>query len=178
LRRAELAASCRLLGFASHECWDLPDAHLPEVPFLPTVGELVGGIRSFQPDVVLCMGPEGSATAHPDHAMSGVLVTAAYHWAGQEKHFPGQGLAPHQARRLFYATVPFQPPGFPKVVMPLVDVTLTVNVDVKIAAFRSHTTQAPLFERVEPFLRLSGGREYYHLAAGAPVAAGAADLLK
>lgn len=171
LRRTELAASCQRLGFAAHEVWDLPDAHLPEAPFHPTVGRLVRAIREFKPALVLCMGPEGSATAHPDHAMSGVLATAAFHWAGLDRYFPEQKLAAHAAQRLFYATAPLQPPQFPRVWLPQPDVAIPAEefLDRKIAAFRCHSTQAPLFERVEAFLRLAGGRELFHLAAGLPL---------
>lgn len=171
LRRAELAASCRLLGFAEHEVWDLPDAHLPESPFYPAVGRLIAKVREFRPDLVLCMGPEGSATAHPDHAMSGILATAAFHWAGLERYFPEQKLPPHAAKRLFYSTAPVQPPQFPRVWLPHPDISIPVEefLERKIAAFRCHATQAPLFDRVEEFLRLAGGRELFHLAAGLPL---------
>lgn len=171
LRRAELAASCRLLGFSQHEVWDLPDARLPESAFYPTVGRLAAMLREFRPDLVLCMGPEGSATAHPDHAMSGILTTAAFHWAGLERYFPEQKLAPHSAQRLYYSTAAAQPPGFPRVWLPQPDVAVPVEeyLERKIAAFRCHATQSPLFDRVEGFLRLAGGRELFHLAAGQPL---------
>lgn len=173
LRRAELAASCSLLGFAEQEAWDLPDAHLPEAPFYATVGRLIGVIRAYRPDLVLSMGPEGSVTAHPDHAMAGVLATAAFHWAAQERFFPELGPAPFQARRMFYSTAPAQPPQFPKVWLPRADAAIAVEpyVERKIEAFRCHRTQAPLLERVTPFLRAFGGHELFHLAAGEPLPA-------
>lgn len=178
LRRKELAASCELLGFAQHEVWDLPDAHLPEVPFYPTVRRMMGLIRNFRPDLLLSLGPEGSATGHPDHAMAGVLATAAFHWAGQARFASEPEAPPHQAQRLFYSTVTQQPPGFPPVVLPTPQVDMDVNayLERKIAAFRCHTTQAPLFARVEVFLRLAGGRELFHLAAGVPLPPAATDL--
>ncbi|MGH9416758.1 MAG: PIG-L deacetylase family protein [Terriglobales bacterium] len=181
LRRAELAASCQLLGFESQEAWDYPDAHLPEAPLHEMAGRLVAAIRSDRPDLVLSMGPEGSVTAHPDHGMSGLAATAAFHWAAHERFFPELGLELHQAQRLWYATAPAQPPRFPKVWLPLPDAALAVQsqLERKIAAFRCHATQAPLFDRVEEILRLFGGIELYHLAAGAELPAAptpAADL--
>ncbi|HUX66357.1 MAG TPA: PIG-L family deacetylase [Terriglobales bacterium] len=171
LRRQELAASCRLLGFHQHEAWDLPDAHLPEAPFYPTVGRLVAVLRDYRPDVVLTMGPEGSVTAHPDHAMAGILATAAFHWAAHERYFPELDLHPFQAARLLYATAPLQPPQFPPVWLPHPDLAMDVApyLERKIAAFRCHLTQAPLFDRVEAFLRPFGALELFHLAAGAPL---------
>jgi len=179
MRRAELAASCRLLGFHRHEVWDLPDAHLPEAPFYPAVSRLIGVIREYRPDLVLSMGPEGSVTAHPDHAMAGVIATAAFHWAAHARYAPEAG-TPFQPARLYYATAPLQPPQFPQVWLPHPDVAVDVAayLDNKIAAFRCHLTQAPLFDRVEPFLRMAGGTELFHLAAGQPLPEGplATDL--
>ncbi|MGH9486919.1 MAG: PIG-L deacetylase family protein [Terriglobales bacterium] len=171
LRRAELAASCRLLGFASHEVWDLGDAHLPEAPFYYVVGRLVAAVRRFQPDLILTMGPEGSVTAHPDHGMAGTLATTAFHWAARDRFFPEQGLAPHRAQRLYYATAAAQPPQFPPVWLPFPDVSVEVGefLERKLEAFRLHQTQAPLFERVAVFVRQFGSHELFHLAAGAPL---------
>lgn len=167
LRRGELAAACKLLGIAGHEVWDLPDGGLPRVDFYDAARRLALAIRTQKPDLVLTLGPEGSVTGHPDHGMAGLLATAAYHWAGQAKYFPEEG-ALHQARRLFYVTVPVQPPMFPPVMLPPPDVSMLVKefIDTKVAAFRAHTTQAPLADRVEMFMRMSGDHERYHLAAG------------
>lgn len=179
LRRGELAESCRVLGFTAHQVWDLPDGRLPESPFYPTVGRLIGVIRRFQPTVVLCMGPEGSVTGHRDHAMSGTLATAAFHWAGSDRYFPDLG-APYRAQRLYYATAALQPPRFPPVYLPHPDVEMPIPglVERKIAAFACHRTQAPLLERVSAYLHISGERELYHLAAGVelPAPGAAIDL--
>ncbi|MGH9392954.1 MAG: PIG-L deacetylase family protein, partial [Terriglobales bacterium] len=142
MRRGELAASCRILGFATHQVWDLPDAHLPQALFYPAVGRIVAVIRRLRPVLVLCMGPEGSATAHPDHAMSGVLATAAFHWAAHERFFPEQQLPPVRPQRLFYSSAPAQPPGFPLVWLPIPDIAIPVDefLERKIAAFRAHTS--------------------------------------
>ncbi len=181
LRRAELAHSCKLLGFARHEVWDLPDAHLAEADFYAIVGRLVAVIRDHRPDLVLTFGPEGSVTGHPDHAMAGTLATAAFHFAAQQRPFPGTDEQPaFQASRLYYSTAVMQPPDFPKLFLPQPDVAVPVDqfLERKIQAFRCHSTQAPLFERVEKFLRLAGARELFHLASGIPLPAiGAVDDL-
>lgn len=171
LRRDELAASCRLLGFAEHEVWDLGDAHLPEAPFYYAAGRLVAAIRRYRPDLILTMGPEGSVTAHPDHGMAGTLATTAFHWAARDRFYPEQGLEPHRTARLYYATAAAQPPQFPAVWLPFPDVSIEVAefVERKLEAFRLHRTQGPLFERVAAFLRQFGEHELFHLAAGAPL---------
>ena len=181
MRRAELAESCRTIGFAGHEVWDLPDGGLPRSAFYPLVGRLVAALRRLRPRVVLTMGPEGSVTAHPDHAMAGVVTTAAFHWAADERYFPEQNLASHRAERLYYSTAPMQPPRFPQVALPFSDVAMAIEdfLETKIAAFRCHLSQAPLFDRVEAVLRSFGARELFHLEAGValPAAARGADGL-
>ncbi|MGH9413770.1 MAG: PIG-L deacetylase family protein, partial [Terriglobales bacterium] len=164
MRREELAASCKLLGFAEHEIWDMGDAHLPEAPFYYATGRLVAEIRRWQPELILTMGPEGSVTAHPDHGMAGTLATTAFHWAARDFYFPEHKLAPHRTARLYYATAAVQPPQFPAVWLPFPDVSVDVGefLERKIEAFRLHRTQAPLFERVEAFLRPYGHHELFH----------------
>lgn len=171
LRRGELAASCQLLGFASHEIWNMGDAHLPEAPFYYIVGRLVAELRRFQPTVVLTLGPEGSVTAHPDHGMAGTFTTKAFHWAAHARYFHEQGLPPFRAQRLYYSTAPFQPPEFEAVWLPFPDVSMAVGefLERKIEAFGLHRTQAPLLERVTAFMRLAGHQELFHLAAGKPL---------
>lgn len=127
LRREELAASCKLLEFASHEVWDMGDARLPQAPFYYVLSRLVSEIRKFQPEVVLSFGPEGSLTAHPDHGMAGTFATTAFHWAAREKFFPELNLPPFQAQRLYYATAAFQPPQFDPVWLPFPDVAMPVG---------------------------------------------------
>jgi LmbE family N-acetylglucosaminyl deacetylase len=172
MRRAELAHSCKLLGFAQHEVWDLPDAHFAEADFYATVGRLVAVIRDYRPSILLSFGPEGSVTGHPDHAMAGTYATSAFHFAAQQRPFPASDDAPaFQIARHFYATAPWQPPEFPKLFLPQPDLAIPVEpfVERKIKAFQCHTSQAPLFERVEKFMRMAGGGELFHLASGVPL---------
>lgn len=167
-RTQELARACALLKVSSHQVWSYPDAHLMEVDFHEAAGRLVKVVREFRPQVVLAFGPEGGFTAHPDHGMAGLLAAAAFHWAAQERYFPQAGKPPFQAERLFISTGTMQPPQAPPVLLPPVDIEVDISafLEIKIAAFKQHATQAPLASRFEDFVRkLSGGLERYHLAA-------------
>ncbi|HEY7855174.1 MAG TPA: PIG-L family deacetylase [Terriglobales bacterium] len=179
MRRDELAASCRLLGFTEYEAWDFPDAHLPEVAFYSTAGRIVKVIREWKPDLLLTLGPEGSATGHPDHGMAGMLATAAFHWAAHDRYFPELKLTSHQAARLYYATTAFQPPEFPRVCLPHPDLAIDTAefLELKIEAFAAHRTQNPLLARVTPYLRRAGSGELFHLACGVPLPEGKLDDL-
>lgn len=167
MRAKELARACEILKVGSHQIWSYPDAHLPEANFHEAVGRLVKVLREFRPQVVITLGPEGGLTAHPDHGMAGLMATAAFHWAANEKFYVAQAKPPHQAERLFYGTGVAQPPTARLALLPPVDVEVDIAayLEVKVAAFKAHLTQAPLAERFEAFARLSGGVERFHLAA-------------
>jgi len=49
MRRAEFAASCRVLGVAQHELLDYHDAQLERVDFSSAAGRLVERVRRFRP---------------------------------------------------------------------------------------------------------------------------------
>jgi len=167
MRAQELAASCRLLGVQRHDLWRYPDGALQHVDFYEVAGRLVECIRRWQPHVVLTMGPEGSVTGHPDHSMASLMATAAFHWAAQTRYYPEQGLEPWQAKRLFFNTAIARPEGFPIVALPPAHVVVDIApyVERKIAAFKLHSSQAGLFERVEQFIRRNNGKERFHLAS-------------
>ncbi len=171
LRQAELREACTLLDVAQHEAWEYPDSSLVTVDFRAVATRLVGVLRSWRPHLVLTMGPEGAMTGHPDHGMVGLLTSAAFHWAASAKSvLPTPDAPPWQTQRLFYVTARHGAPHAPNVLLPPVDLELdiTAELDRKIAAFRLHSTQAPLFDRVEAYLRSLGGREFYHLASAPP----------
>src|SRR5689334_16360552 len=84
IRRAEFAASCDILGVSHGEVLDYPDRGLERANFFEVAGCLVEYIRRIRPHVVLTMGPDGSLTGHPDHAMASLFTTAAFQWAGRE----------------------------------------------------------------------------------------------
>ncbi len=170
LRAGELEASCRLLGIGQHEIWDLPDSGLPRTDFSTTAGRLADIIRDWRPDLVLTMGPEGSLTGHPDHGMAGMLATAAFHWAANERAWPLAGAPAFQVQRLWYGSGRASLPNYPDVQLSPPHLVCDIQpwLERKQAAFHCHQTQAPLFPRFDAYLALGGGLEYFHLAASPP----------
>lgn len=170
LRRAEFAESCKILKVTRGEVLGYPDGKLERAEFYPTVAELTLRMRVLRPQVVITMGPEGAITGHPDHSMVSIFTTMAFHWAGRSNRFPEQlnaGIKEHRAQKLYYATAPFTIPDRP----PVAPAPVTASVDIreflegKIAAFKAHTTQAPLFGFFEGLVRKRGTQELFHLAA-------------
>ncbi len=171
-RRAEFAAACQILKVTHGEVLDYPDAHLDRCDLYSVVGELVRRMRQIRPHVVITLGPEGAVTAHPDHSMASIFTTMAYHWAGRGNRYPEQltdGLQPHRAQKLYYATALFTLPDRQPVAMapPTVTIDVSAHLEDKIRAFRAHTTQAPLFPLFENSLRKRANYEWFHLAARA-----------
>ena len=172
LRRAEFAASCKLLNVAYGEVLDYPDAGLDRVDLYQATGDLVLRIRRLRPQVILTFGPDGGLTGHIDHAMAGFFATAAFEWAGRPDRFPQQlqqGLPPHRVQKLYYHTADFFLPDRQPISPPTVTARIEIGkerFEKKVQAFQQHATQAPLFERVRKNLghRL-GTVEMYHLAA-------------
>lgn len=171
LRAAELDASCKLLGIGEHEIWDLPDGGLSRVEFFPSAARLAKLIRNWRPDLLLTMGPEGSLTGHPDHGMAGLLATAAFHWAASERYLAAGADSPvFQTARLWYGSGRMSLPTLPAVQLPPPSLACDISAWLarKRDAFHCHQTQAPLFPRFDAYLALSGGYEYFHLAAAPP----------
>ncbi len=110
IRKAELAASCKVLGVTHHELLDYQDGRMEFVDFARTAGRLVERMRRFQPDVVITFGGDGGLNTHNDHMMVSAITTAAFHWAGRAKRYPELAL-PFQPKRLFYASTNFFIPG-------------------------------------------------------------------
>jgi len=172
LRRAELAASCKLLNVSRAEVLDFPDSRLDRADFYHVVQELTRRIRQLRPHVVLTFGMDGGLTGHVDHAMAGIFTSAAFEWAGRPDRFPEQieqGLQPHRAQKLYYLAADFLLPNRQPIAPPTVTARIEIGKDRferKIEAFQLHKTQAPLFERVRKNLgRGIGTVEMYHLAA-------------
>jgi LmbE family N-acetylglucosaminyl deacetylase len=182
LRRAEFAASCKLLGVAHGEVLDYADGALDHVNFYQAVGDLVLRIRRIRPQVMITFGPDGGLTGHIDHAMAGVCATMAFEWAGRPDRYPEQlqgGLTPHRVQKLYYATAEFLLPDR----QPTSPPTLTARIEIgterfekKTQAFQQHMTQAPLLERVRKNLgERMGTLEMYHLAAACAPREGASE---
>lgn len=170
LRTTEFKASCEFLGIKHGEVLNYPDSQLDRGNFYEIVGELVARIRRLRPHVVITFGADGGLTGHPDHAMAGTFATQAFQWAGRPDRYPeqlAQGLQPHRAQKLYYATANFLLPDR----MPTAPPTVTARIDVgaerferKIQAFMKHQTQSPLFVRLRKNLGRMPTQEMFHLA--------------
>jgi LmbE family N-acetylglucosaminyl deacetylase len=172
LRRRELAAACDLLGVSRSLALDYADGQLHRLDLYSVVCEVTRHIREFRPHVVITFGSEGAVTAHPDHSMASVYATLATQWAGRSNRYPDHfkdGLTPHRVEKLYHATASFTLPDRQPVSFAPITAILDVGkyLDLKLAAFRAHATQAPLFSLFENVVRRRGMSEMFHLAAAA-----------
>lgn len=171
LRRTEFAAACALLQVSHSEVLAYPDGGLSQCDFHSVTGDLTRRIRQIRPQVIITFGTEGAITAHPDHSMVSLFTTMAFHWAGRTNRYPEQlekeGLQPHRTQKLYYATASFTLPDRQPVSLPPASASIDIApyFDTKVAAFRKHTSQAPLFEMFENAVRQRGPKELFHLAA-------------
>jgi len=170
IRRAEFAASCRILRVTGAQVLDYPDGGLHRLDFVSVVGDLTRRVRMIKPHVILTMGTEGAITGHLDHAMASLFATMAFHWAARSDMYPEQlseGLEPHRARKLYYCTAPFVLPDRQPVSPPPATATIDVApfLEAKIQATQAHLTQAPLMQLFAKTLRKFGAVELFHLTA-------------
>ena len=170
MRRQEFARSCDILKITRGEVLDFRDAALDHANFSQVVCELVVRIRHIRPEVILTLGTEGAITAHPDHSMAALFATAAFHWAGHNNRYPEQlngKVTPHRARKLYYSTANFTLPERQPVSLAPASAHIEVApwVETKIAAFKAHSSQSPLFQLFETNVRKRGTEELFHLAA-------------
>jgi LmbE family N-acetylglucosaminyl deacetylase len=166
LRRAEFAASCKVLGVTRAELMDYQDGRLELVDFSKAAGRLVEKMRQFRPHVVVTFGGDGGVNTHSDHMMVSMLTTAAFHWSGQARRYPDLG-AEYRPDRLFCLATSFFLPGR-QAPMPM---PWTVRLDIrsvlarKIEAFRQHASQAPLMQQTKELFEKYGADEFYTLIA-------------
>jgi len=170
IRRAEFAASCKILQVTEAQILNYPDGALSRADFYAVVGDLTRRVRMIKPHLILTMGPEGAITGHPDHALVSIFSTMAFHWAARHDRYPEQlsnGLAPHRAQKLYYSTASFVLPNRPPVSPPPCTATIDIApfLETKIKASQAHATQRPLMELFAKTLRKFGSRELFHLAA-------------
>jgi len=170
LRRQEFAASCEILGVSKGLVLDYPDGQLYRQDLNRIVYDLTLQVRQFRPQVLLAFGPEGGVTGHPDHSMAGIFASLAFHWAGRSNRYADQlhdGMAPHRTRKLYYSTAEFPLPNRQPISFPPHTTIIDIgdHLETKIAAFKAHTTQAPLWPLFEENARQRGPRELFHLAA-------------
>src|SRR5262249_15799217 len=162
-------AACKVLKISRGTVLDYPDGRLDRQDFHTVVADLTRRVRELRPQVIMTMGTEGAVTAHPDHSMVSVFATMACHWAGPTNPFPDQlqnGLKPHQTQKLYYATALFTMDDRQPVSLSPTTAVMELaahEIDCKIAAFKSHTSQAPLFSYFEEMVRKRGKKEVFHL---------------
>ncbi len=170
MRRREFQAACVRLRISHGIVLDYPDSRLDRQDFHAVVADLTQRVRQIRPQVVMTMGTEGAITAHPDHSMVSIFATMACHWAGRTNRFPEQlqnGLKPHQTQKLYYATALFTMAERQPVSLGPTTTVLDLEqreIEAKIAAFKCHTSQAPLFGFFEETIRKRGRKEVFHLA--------------
>ncbi|MBB5064166.1 PIG-L deacetylase family protein [Granulicella mallensis] len=166
MRRAEFAASCKVLGVAHHELLDYQDAQLEFANLSEVAGKLVARIRSFRPQVVITFGSDGGLNTHPDHTVVSAATTAAFHWAASAKRYLEHGEL-YQPQRLYHLSTSYFMPDRPSPIPAPWTVTLDISsvFERKQEAFRAHASQAPLMERTKPIFEKYGNEEYYTLLA-------------
>lgn len=170
LRRKEFSDSCNILNVSHAAVLEYPDGKLHRQDLYRVVSDLTLQIRDFRPQVLLTFGPEGSVTGHTDHSMASIFATLAFHWAGRNNRYPDQitdGTPAHRTQKLYYATADFTLPGRPPITLPPYSAIVDIgdHLETKIAAFKAHTTQAPLWPLFEGAVRPRGPKEMFHLSA-------------
>jgi LmbE family N-acetylglucosaminyl deacetylase len=168
-RTREFYDACRLLQVNDAVILDYPDGGLSQENFVAVAADLTRRVRTIRPHVVLTLGLEGTVTAHVDHSAVGLLTTAAYHWSGRSDRFAEQladGVRPHRAQKLYYATAEQTWPERQPVSLSPVTARIDVRryVEAKIEAFRAHCSQVPLLETYGD-RTLRPPEELFHLAA-------------
>lgn len=170
LRRKEFAAACEILKVSRGIVLDYPDGQLHRQDLYKVVCDLTLYVRQFRPHVLMTFGPDGSVTGHADHSMASVFATLAFHWAGRTNRYPDQltgEITAHRTQKLYYSTTTFTMPDRQPVTLPPVTAIIEIGdyLDTKIAAFKAHTSQAPLWPMFESHVRQRGRQEMFHLAA-------------
>jgi LmbE family N-acetylglucosaminyl deacetylase len=170
LRRREFAASCEILKVSKPIILNYPDGQLYRQELNRIVYDLSLRVRQFRPQVMITFGADGGVTGHLDHTMAGVFATLAFHWAGRANRYPDQvknGSGPHRAQKLYYGTADFALPNRPPITFspPTAVIDIRKHLETKVAAFKAHRTQAPLWPLFEENARRRGPSELYHLAA-------------
>jgi len=170
MRRKEFAGACEILKVSRGAVLDYPDGQLHRLEMQRVVSDLALRIREFRPQVLLTFDPGGSVTGHTDHSMASVFATLAFHWAGRSNRFPDQltgSIVPHRVQKLYYTTADFVLPGRQPVTLAPITSAVEMGdyVETKIAAFRAHVSQQPLWSLFEEYARKRGRREIFHLAA-------------
>lgn len=120
VREAELRCACQVLGVETLHLLDYLDSGMAGTPentrlgalaaadFDEVVGKIAAHIRRERPDVVVTFDENGGY-GHPDHVATHHHTTAAFAAAADPGRYPDQlqeGLAAHQASKLYYTAIP------------------------------------------------------------------------
>lgn len=172
MRRTEFAASCEILKVSRGVVLDYPDGKLHRIDLYNVVCELTRYLREIRPHVLITFGTEGGVTGHTDHSMAAVAGSLAFQWAGRNNRYPDQltdGVQPHRTQKLYQTTHMFELAGRQPITFPPVTATIEIGkyVEAKIRAFKSHTSQAPLWPIFEQNIRTHDPIEQFHLVARA-----------
>ena len=177
LRRDELRAAAALLGIATVTFGAWPDGKLGTTDPPATIGEIVLGIRTHRPAVVVTFGPEGAPTGHRDHSAISRFATSAYFLAASPTAYAEQldgALAPHAAEELWYFTWPPYPDG-ERLQRGQEPIHLTVDVaahqELRRNAFLAHRSQRELEDQFER-LANNPAESFFLAHARAPATAG------
>jgi LmbE family N-acetylglucosaminyl deacetylase len=170
MRKQEFAASCEILRVSKPIILDYPDGQLYRQEVNRVVYEITARLRQFRPHVMLTFASDGGVTGHPDHTMAGVFATLAFQWAGQSNKYADQlnsDVKPHRTQKLYYGTADFALPNRQPITFapPTAVIDISKYFDRKVAAFKAHKSQSPLFPLFENNARKRGGKEMFHLAA-------------
>jgi LmbE family N-acetylglucosaminyl deacetylase len=170
MRRKEFAAACEILKVSRGIVLDYPDGQLHRQDLYKIVCDLTLHVRQFRPHVLMTFGPDGSVTGHTDHSMASVFATLAFHWAGRNNRYPDQiagEIIPHRAQKLYYSTASFTLPERQPVTLPPATAIIEIGnyLETKIAAFKVHTSQSPLWPQFESHVRQRRRQEMFHLVA-------------
>ena len=170
MRKKEFATSCEILKVSHPVICDYPDGQLYLQNVNRVVYALVLEIRKFRPQVLMTFGADGGVTGHPDHSMAGVFASLAFQWSGRNNRYADQFTAdikPHRPSKLYYGTADFVIPG--RQPITLAPTTAAIDIkdyfETKVAAFKAHTSQAPLFALFEQNVRKRSDKELFHLVA-------------
>jgi len=104
IRHAELLKHGFVLGIDHQEVWSYADRQL-EHQIDALILELVGRIRTLQPELLLTFDPASGYSWHPDHKAIGRATTEAFRLANLPAFHPELGF-PHQPKWLVYILVP------------------------------------------------------------------------
>lgn len=114
LREAELRQCLAILGvracsFLEQEDFFYTESHAATLRKWnrdEALAKLVRIVRALRPEVIVTMNPAPNPGQHGHHQAAGVLATEAFSAAADPTRFPAQltveGLAPWQARKLYY----------------------------------------------------------------------------